>query len=62
MLMTDLIVKKRDKQKLSAEEIKFMIDGYTCGNIPDYQMSAMLMAIPEENSAFTTIHTAVSSL
>ncbi len=45
MLMTDLIVKKRDKQKLSAEEIKFMIDGYTNGDIPDYQMSAMLMAI-----------------
>lgn len=45
MLMTDLIVKKRDKQKLSADEIKFMIDGYTAGEIPDYQMSAMLMAI-----------------
>lgn len=45
MLMTDLIVKKREKQKLSAEEIKFMIDGYTAGDIPDYQMSAMLMAI-----------------
>lgn len=45
MLMTDLIVKKREKQKLSAEEIKFMIDGYTEGTIPDYQMSAMLMAI-----------------
>lgn len=45
MLMTDLIVKKRDRQKLSAEEIKFMVDGYTVGSIPDYQMSAMLMAI-----------------
>lgn len=45
MLMTDLIVKKREKQKLSADEIKFMIDGYTKGEIPDYQMSAMLMAI-----------------
>ena len=45
MLMTDLIAKKRDKQKLSAEEIQFMIDGYTKGDIPDYQMSAMLMAI-----------------
>ena len=45
MLMTDLIAKKRDKQKLSAEEIEFMIDGYTKGDIPDYQMSAMLMAI-----------------
>ena len=45
MLMTDLIVKKRDRQKLSADEIKFMVDGYTAGSIPDYQMSAMLMAI-----------------
>ena len=45
VLMTDLIAKKRDMQKLSAEEIQFMIDGYTNGNIPDYQMSAMLMAI-----------------
>lgn len=45
MLMTDLIVKKRDKQKLSADEIQFMVDGYTKGDIPDYQMSAMLMAI-----------------
>lgn len=45
MLMTDLIAKKRDMQKLNAEEIQFMIDGYTNGDIPDYQMSAMLMAI-----------------
>lgn len=45
MLMTDLIVKKRDGGKLSAEEIEFMVNGYTAGEIPDYQMSAMLMAI-----------------
>lgn len=45
MLMTDIIVKKRDGGKLSAEEIKFVIDGYTKGDIPDYQMSALLMAI-----------------
>lgn len=45
MLMTDLIIKKRDRQKLSADEIKFMVEGYTEGSIPDYQMSAMLMAI-----------------
>ena len=45
MLMTDLIVKKRDGGELSHEEINFMIDGYTRGRIPDYQMSAMCMAI-----------------
>ena len=45
MLMTELIAKKRDGEALSEEEIRFMIDGYTCGEIPDYQMSAMLMAM-----------------
>ena len=45
MLMTDVIGKKRDGGKLSADEIKFVIDGYTKGDIPDYQMSALLMAI-----------------
>ena len=45
MQMTDLIVKKREGEALSAEEIKYMVDGYTCGDIPDYQMSAMMMAI-----------------
>lgn len=45
MLMSELIAKKRDGLELTAEEISFMIDGYTDGSIPDYQMSAMLMAI-----------------
>lgn len=45
MLMTELLEKKRDGGKLSAEEIDFMIQGYTRGEIPDYQMSAMCMAI-----------------
>ncbi len=45
MQMTDLIIKKRDGAELSAEEIQFMIDGYVKGVIPDYQMSAMCMAI-----------------
>ncbi len=45
MLMTDLIAKKRDGEELNREEIYFMIDGYTRGTIPDYQMSAMCMAI-----------------
>lgn len=45
MLMTELIAKKRDGQALGADEIEFMIDGYTRGEIPDYQMAAMLMAM-----------------
>ena len=45
MLMTDIIVKKRDGFKLTADEIEFVVDGYTNGEIPDYQMSALLMAI-----------------
>ena len=45
MLMNDLIVKKRDGGELSTEEIDFMIQSYTRGEIPDYQMSAMTMAI-----------------
>ena len=45
MRMTDLIQKKRDGEALSREEIRWMIAGYTAGDIPDYQMSAMAMAI-----------------
>ena len=45
MRMVDLIDKKRDGESLSAEEIKWMIAEYTDGNIPDYQMSSMAMAI-----------------
>ena len=45
MRMYDLIMKKRNGGELSEEEIRFMIEGYTQGVIPDYQMSAMMMAI-----------------
>lgn len=41
----DLIQKKRDKEALSKDEIEYMVRGYTNGNIPDYQMSAFLMAV-----------------
>jgi len=41
----DLIIKKRDGQELSQEEINFMIEEYCEDRVPDYQMSAMLMAI-----------------
>ena len=45
MRAVDLIIKKRDGFELSQEEIEFMIQGYTKGDIPDYQISAWLMAI-----------------
>lgn len=45
MRMYDLIEKKRDGNELSNEEIQYIISGYTQGNIPDYQMSAFLMAV-----------------
>ena len=45
MTMYDLILKKKRGQELTSEEISYMIDGYTKGKIPDYQMSAMMMAI-----------------
>lgn len=45
MRMVDLIQKKRDGSKLSEEEIHFIISGYVKEEIPDYQMSALMMAI-----------------
>ena len=45
MRMVDLIIKKRDGHELTDEEITFWIDGYVKGEIPDYQSSAMQMAI-----------------
>lgn len=45
MRMIDLIEKKRDGQPLSNSEIRFFINGFTAGEIPDYQASALLMAI-----------------
>ncbi len=45
MTAYEIIAKKRDGTDLSPEEIKYFIDGYTTGIIPDYQMSALLMAI-----------------
>lgn len=45
MRMYDIISKKRNGETLNEEEIRFMVSGYVKGEIPDYQMSAMLMAI-----------------
>src|ERR1700677_1087897 len=45
MRTVDLIHRKRDGEELAPEEIEFLIGGYTSGEIPDYQMSAFLMAV-----------------
>lgn len=61
----DIIIKKRDKQKLTKEEISFFIQGVTDGSLPDYQISALLMAIllngmDEEETAQMTMEMAHS--
>lgn len=59
MQMYDLISKKKNRQCLTMEEIEFIVNGYTNGIIPDYQMSAFLMAVclngmdQEETAALT---------
>ena len=45
MRTVDLIHRKRDGEELAANEIQFLVDGYTRSDIPDYQMSAFLMAV-----------------
>uniref|UniRef100_A0A7C3MK17 thymidine phosphorylase n=1 Tax=Dictyoglomus thermophilum TaxID=14 RepID=A0A7C3MK17_DICTH len=45
MNMVDLIIKKRDGYPLTDDEISYIVNGYVKGDIPDYQMSALLMAI-----------------
>jgi pyrimidine-nucleoside phosphorylase len=60
MRAVDIIVKKRDRQELTAEEIDFFIQGFTREEIPDYQVSAWAMAVllngmtPRETSDLTT--------
>lgn len=65
MRMIDLIAKKQAGQVLSKEEIHFIIDGFTDGKIPDYQMSAFAMAVyfqgmTEEEAADLTMAMAES--
>ena len=45
MRMYDIIAKKRDGGTLNHEELSFAVNGYVAGDVPDYQMSALLMAI-----------------
>ncbi|KGX83309.1 pyrimidine-nucleoside phosphorylase [Pontibacillus marinus] len=60
MRMYDIIAKKRDGEALTSEEINFFIEGYTNGDIPEYQASALCMAIffqdmnDEERANITT--------
>lgn len=59
MRMIDIIEKKRDGKSLTREEIDFFVNGYTCGEVPDYQASSLAMAIffqdmnDEERAALT---------
>lgn len=59
MRMYDIIVKKRDGGELTKQEIEFFVEGYTKGDIPDYQASALTMAIyfqgmtPDETAILT---------
>jgi thymidine phosphorylase len=45
MRVVDIIMKKRNGGKISEDEIKFIVRGVTDGSIPDYQLSAFLMAV-----------------
>src|ERR1700735_889869 len=45
MRTVDLIHRKRDGEELAPEEIELLVEGYTSGDIPDYQMSSFLMAV-----------------
>ena len=45
MNTVSIITRKRDGYELSRDEIKYIVDGYTSGSVPDYQMSAFLMAV-----------------
>jgi pyrimidine-nucleoside phosphorylase len=61
MRTVDLILRKRGGEELSVEEIQYLIDGYTTGEIPDYQLAAFLMATyfsgmtDRELSSFTDV-------
>ena len=45
MRMYDIIMKKRNGGTLAEEELRFAVNGYVSGEIPDYQISALLMAV-----------------
>lgn len=45
MNILDIIAKKRDKKELSKDEIEYFVNGYTKGEVTDYQAAALIMAI-----------------
>ena len=55
MNIIDIIVKKKDKKELSKEEIDYVVKEYVKGNIEDYQMSSLLMAITINELSFDEI-------
>ena len=65
MNAVDIIARKRDAQALTSEELKFFVDGYAKGDIPDYQASAWCMAVvlngmTDEEATAYTLHMAHS--
>jgi len=65
MRAVDIIAKKRDGQELTSDELKFFVEGYTKGDIPDYQASAWCMAVllkgmTEAEATAYTLHMAHS--
>ena len=65
MRMYDIIMKKRNGQVLTNDEISFFVNGYTRGEIPDYQIAALLMAIyfrglNQEETLYLTLNMAES--
>ncbi len=47
-----IIIRKRDGNKLTEQELRFIVEGFVCGEIPDYQMAALLMAIYFQGMSF----------
>lgn len=62
MLPASLIAAKRDRQELNDEEIAFFVQGYASGSIPDYQMSAMAMAIYLNGMSLREVATLTSEM
>ena len=56
MRMVDIITKKRDGGELTDKEIEFFVNGYVDGKIPDYQVSALLMAIVFKGTIEKSLH------
>ncbi len=62
MRTVDLIQRKRNGEELSSEEITWLVDGYTKGAIPDYQVSAFLMAVYYQSMTDVEVGAMVESI